>query len=59
VLRESPYNIGWGSSIHAIITATNFYGTSVVSDDGNGAIILTVPDPPINLVNVPTLTASK
>jgi len=45
-LRDSPYNLPWGSSIFAVITATNAYGTSVASDPGNGAIILTVPDKP-------------
>lgn len=54
---EAPFNLPWGSSIYAIITATNAYGTSVDSEAGNGAIILTVPDAPINLANVPSITA--
>lgn len=29
--------------------ATNIYGTSVESNQGNGAVILTYPDAPINL----------
>lgn len=49
ILRVSPYNLAWGSSIHAIVMATNLYGDSVYSEDGNGAIILTIPDMPINL----------
>jgi hypothetical protein len=56
VLRAAPYNLAWGSSIHAIYSATNYYGTSVDSADGNGAIILTVPDQPVNLVNLVDLT---
>jgi hypothetical protein len=31
-------------------------GTSVASLPGNGAIILTRPDPPINFANVPSIT---
>jgi hypothetical protein len=30
------------------VVAHNLYGESAVSDSGNGAIILTVPDPPID-----------
>jgi hypothetical protein len=40
----------WGSSIYARIVATNILGSSYVSEEGNGAIILTYPDAPINLV---------
>lgn len=42
-LLASPYNLPWGSSIFAQISATNSYGTSVLSQGDNGAIILTVP----------------
>lgn len=45
-LLAAPYNLPWGSSIFATILATNAYGTSVQSDPGNGAIILTVPSMP-------------
>jgi len=58
VLRDYPYNIAWGSSIYALYSATNIYGTSIDSAEGNGAIILTVPDAPINLVNMVELTAA-
>jgi hypothetical protein len=54
----APFNLPWGSSIYAIVTSTNYYGTSVNSIAGNGAIILTVPDPPINLANVVDQTTS-
>jgi hypothetical protein len=32
------------------VIAKNIYGNSVESDEGNGAIIVTTPDAPINLV---------
>jgi hypothetical protein len=31
-------------------------GTSIASAEGNGAIILTNPDPPISFTNVPEVT---
>ena len=39
----------WGDSIYAKFTATNDYGTSEFSPEGNGAQILTNPYVPINL----------
>ena len=51
-LMASPYNLPWGSSIHAIITSTNAYGTSIDSAAGNGAVILIVPDAPVSFANV-------
>lgn len=39
----------WGSSIYAKVIAINYYGASVESDAGNGAIILTYPDAPVNV----------
>lgn len=43
VLLASPYNLPYGSIVYAIVTATNVYGTSIASNTGSGAIILTVP----------------
>lgn len=40
----------WGDSIYAAVTAINSYGNSLISDGGNGAIILTNPDPPQLLI---------
>ena len=58
-LKTTPYSIEWGLSIWATVTAYNLYGPSVESDPGNGAIILTIPDAPINLVNVPEVTLAN
>jgi hypothetical protein len=46
----------WGMSVFATISATNIYGTSIDSISGNGAVILTVPSPPVELSNIPSLT---
>jgi len=39
--------------------ATNIVGSTSYSADGNGAIILTVPDAPVNLANVVTVTSGS
>ena len=49
-LIVSPFSLAWGSSVHASVRATNIYGNSGISPSGNGAIILTNPDPPTNVV---------
>ena len=55
-LITNPFSLPWGSSIYANIIATNSYGDSIVSDAGNGAIILTIPDAPTSLADVPSTT---
>jgi len=42
----------WGSSIYAKVIASNVYGASATSNVGNGAVILTNPDAPLNLAEV-------
>ena len=37
VLRAAPYSLDWGDSVFAKIIATNSYGDSLESDEGNGA----------------------
>ena len=56
MLRVAPYNHEWGATIYAKVSATNILGTSPESTAGNGAIMLTTPDPPENLANVPSET---
>lgn len=58
-LLAPPFNLPWGSSIYVTITATNLYGTSDVSNQGNGAVILTIPDAPLNLANNAGLTSAQ
>lgn len=53
---SAPYNLIWGSNITVRVTAVNIYGSSTVSVSGGGAIIVTVPDAPINIVNVVSVT---
>jgi hypothetical protein len=38
--------------VYAKVTAINFYGESLESAEGNGAIITTTPDPPTDLFEV-------
>lgn len=42
----------WGSSITAKVNAYNLYGYSAASAEGNGAVILTYPDTPVNVVEI-------
>ena len=50
-LRNKPFEIEWATSVWATVQAHNSYGSSGVSEQGNGAIIVTIPDAPVNLRN--------
>lgn len=58
MLTSSPFNLVFGDSIFAKVTATNFYGESESSNQGNGATILLVPDAPLNLADNPAVTTA-
>ena len=58
-LNGAPLSLPWGSSIWVKVTSTNIVGVSISSVEGNNAIILTNPDPPINVVNLPLVTHSS
>lgn len=59
VLRGAPFSLPWGSSVYSTVIATNIYGDSVVSSAGNGGVIMTYPDAPVNVVeNLSARTAS-
>lgn len=51
-LRAAPYSLDWGDSVFAKVIATNNYGNSVESLEGNGAVITTAPGVPTNLSEV-------
>lgn len=55
-LLANPFNLGWGSSVVAIVSAQNSIGSSVFSTQGSGAVILTIPNAPINVQNVANIT---
>lgn len=42
--------------MYSKIIATNLYGDSALSEAGNGAMILLVPNTPINFANNPLVT---
>jgi hypothetical protein len=52
LLNQAPFSIEWGTSVYAKIIAINQYGESLASLEGNGGILITNPDAPINLVEV-------
>ena len=56
MLLDAPFDLFWGDSIYADVYASNVYGDGL-SSQGNGAIILTNPDEPLNLQkNTPLMT---
>jgi hypothetical protein len=55
-LKLDPYRLHWGVSVYARVAAINLVGQSGWSDDGNGAVLLTLPNAPFNLVDVPAVT---
>jgi len=55
-LLAAPFNLPWGSTIHAKVLATNVVGSSDYSEIGSGAVILTNPDAPTLLKNEPAVT---
>lgn len=58
VMTADPYSLSFGESVFAKVVAINYYGESVESDAGNGAIIQLPPSAPINLAdNVVVTTA--
>lgn len=60
LLVESTWQLPWGSSVTAKVKTYNTYGYSEESPAGNGAIILTYPDAPVNLAEqVASRTASS
>ena len=57
VLQAAPYNWALGDSIFAKLSASNTWGESAMSIPGNGAIVVTIPSPPISLLNNPEVTS--
>lgn len=49
---QAPFSHEWGASITAKIIATNVYGASSFSNEGNGATITTKADAPHSLAEV-------
>jgi hypothetical protein len=48
-LRDLPFEVDWGKTAHARISATNVKGTCDYSEVGLGGTIEREPDAPINL----------
>lgn len=50
MFKAEPFVLDWGERIWSKIVATNVKGDSEESDPGTGAVIISNPDPPVNLV---------
>ena len=46
---NEPFSLAWGSSVVTKVVAYNLYGDSLLSESGNGAVIITYADAPLNL----------
>ena len=55
-LFAAPFSHNWGSTVYAKVSARNSIGNSTLSSAGSGTVLITFPDPPKNLVNVPLVT---
>jgi hypothetical protein len=59
-LKAAPFSLPWGASVWAKVVAYNVYGDSETSDAGNGAIIFTYADAPLDLTeDISQRTASS
>jgi hypothetical protein len=50
VLKAEPFSLDWGAEVYAKVSATNLKGRSSTSNAGNGGIIITYPDAPVNIL---------
>lgn len=55
-LTAAPFSLTLGDTINVKLTAYNAYGESAESSVGGGAVIQLVPDAPITLANVLSIT---
>jgi hypothetical protein len=55
-LTSAPFNLMFGNDIIVKLIAINAYGESPESEIGSGATIQLVPDAPINLANILSIT---
>ena len=57
-MKAAPFNLPWGESVYAKVIATNIYGDSLISNEGNGAVIITYADAPTDLAEIVSLRTS-
>lgn len=57
-LKALPFELDWNTGVYANVQAFNAYGNSATSLTGNGAILVTIPDKPINLLNNAAVTTA-
>lgn len=55
-LTSAPYNLVLDEQIFVVLTANNVYGDSDMSDPTFSGLVQLVPDPPVNLQDVPAVT---
>ena len=55
-LKATPFELPWGDGVYVKVSAVNVVDEGDRSEAGNGAIIVTVPFEPQNLVELPEIT---
>ena len=58
-MKASPFNLSNSDKVNATVISINLLGDSDVSNVGNGAIIVTTPEAPTNLVKDHSLTTTN
>lgn len=58
-LQGEPWNLDLGDSVYVTVTASNLYGESLPSPVGNGATVVQIPDPPIQLQDDTSVTTAS
>jgi len=57
--RQDPFNLVIGDHIYVKVIAVNAFGESINSNVGDGAEVLSVPDAPVNVINVIEVTNAE
>jgi hypothetical protein len=57
--RQDPFNLAIGDHIYVKVIAVNAFGESINSNVGDGAEVLSVPDAPVNLINIVEVTNAE
>jgi hypothetical protein len=55
-LKATPFELPWGDGVYVKVSAVNVVDEGDRSEAGNGAVIVTIPTAPLNLVELPEIT---
>ena len=55
-MTAAPFSLSLGDKVVAKLLAVNEYGVSAMSSEGEGAVVVLVPDAPISVADKPDVT---